>query len=52
MPHVRDQETAVLDRFRDTRVTTKLWIIVAIAAIGVIVTGWTRLESVRPRSAA
>jgi len=39
----------MLDRIRDMRVATKLWVIVGIAAIGVLTTGWTRLESVRPR---
>jgi methyl-accepting chemotaxis protein len=39
----------MLDRYRNTRVPVKLWLIVAIAAIGVIVTGWTRLDTVRPR---
>ena len=39
----------MIDRFRGTRVPMKLWVIVAIAALGVLVTGWTRLDSVRPR---
>jgi methyl-accepting chemotaxis protein len=39
----------MLHRYRNTRVPVKLWLIVAIAAIGVAVTGWTRLDSVRPR---
>jgi methyl-accepting chemotaxis protein len=42
----------MLNRFRDTRVPVKLWLIVAIAALGVLATGWTRLESVRPREMA
>jgi methyl-accepting chemotaxis protein len=39
----------MLNRFRGTRVPIKLWVIVAIAAIGVLATGWTRLDAVRPR---
>jgi methyl-accepting chemotaxis protein len=39
----------MIERFRGTRVPMKLWVIVAIAALGVLVTGWTRLDSVRPR---
>jgi methyl-accepting chemotaxis protein len=42
----------MLDRFRNTRVPVKLWLIVAIAALGVLATGWTRLDSVRPREVA
>src|SRR3712207_2977223 len=39
---------AMLDRFRGTRVPMKLWAIVAIATLGVLVTGFTRLSEVRP----
>jgi methyl-accepting chemotaxis protein len=39
----------MLSKLGDLRVPVKLWIIVAIAAIGVLATGWTRLETVRPR---
>ncbi|HET9740381.1 MAG TPA: cache domain-containing protein, partial [Solirubrobacteraceae bacterium] len=41
--------TSARTMLRDTRVPVKLWAIVAIAALGVLVTGWTRLDSVRPR---
>jgi methyl-accepting chemotaxis protein len=39
----------MLNRLRDARVPVKLWIIVAIAAVGVVATGYARMQSVRPR---
>jgi methyl-accepting chemotaxis protein len=39
----------VTARFRQTRVPVKLWLIVAIAALGVIVSGLSRIDSIRER---
>jgi methyl-accepting chemotaxis protein len=38
-----------MSAIRNAPVSLKLWMIVAIAALGVLATGWTRLDTLRPR---